>query len=594
MLTLPSQMDALTRSQFLFFTGKGGVGKTSSACATAVQLARGGKRVLIVSTDPASNLDAVLGTALEAVPTPVVGAPHLFGLNIDPAEAARAYRERVVGPYRGVLPNSAISSIEEQLSGACTVEVAAFDEFTGLMSSAETLAAFDHIVFDTAPTGHTLRLLQLPAAWTSFMETNERGSSCLGPLSGLKNQQARYTHALAALSDPARTTLVLVTRPERSALAEAERTRVELDKQGVTNQFLLVNGVFRATDGDDALACRLEAAGQAALREMPVALRALPSHEVALKPYNLVGLDALAAFFVETPAPTEQRAEARADAGTLAPLSGLVDDVAAAGHGLVMFMGKGGVGKTTLAAATAVELASRGLRVHLTTTDPAAHLTHTLTAEVPNLRVSRIDPHAETEAYRQRILERSRSKLDDDAMALLREDLLSPCTEEVAVFHAFSKVVFSARREIVVMDTAPTGHTLLLLDATGSYHRESVRQATGSGLNVGTPLMRLQNPEETRVVVVALAETTPVQEATHLQEDLRRADIEPYAWVINRCLAATNTSDPILRARAQAERRELLRVAQEHAKRLYVVGWSADEPTGIQALRDLMDGPDAT
>jgi arsenite/tail-anchored protein-transporting ATPase len=583
-------IDVLTRpTPFLFFTGKGGVGKTSSACAAALQLARDGKRVLIVSTDPASNLDAVLDTVLEATPTPVEGAPNLFGLNIDPEEAARTYRERVVGPYRGILPDSAVASIEEQLSGACTVEVAAFDEFTGLMSNAATLDAFDHIVFDTAPTGHTLRLLQLPSAWTSFMETNERGASCLGPLSGLKNQQERYTQALSALSDPARTTLVLVTRPERSALLEAERTRIELDKQGVTNQFLLINGVFRASDRDDALARRLEEVGQTALREMPAALRELPSQEVPLKPYNLVGLDALAAFFVEKSAPLATPPEdAIFDMSDFAALSGLVDDVAAAGHGLVMFMGKGGVGKTTLAAATAVELASRGLPVHLTTTDPAAHLEGTLAAEVPNLRVSRIDPHAETEAYRERILERSRPVLDDDAMALLQEDLLSPCTEEVAVFHAFSKVVFSAKREIVVMDTAPTGHTLLLLDATGSYHRESVRQTAGSGVNVGTPLMRLQNPEETRVVVVALAETTPVQEAAHLQEDLRRAHIEPYAWVINRCLAATQTTDPLLRARAHAERAQMRTVADRHADRVYVVPWSADEPTGAQALRDLM------
>lgn len=576
---------------FLFFTGKGGVGKTSSACATALQLARAGKKVLIVSTDPASNLDAVLGTELLATPTAVAGAPNLFGLNIDPEEAARTYRERVVGPYRGVLPESAVASIEEQLSGACTVEVAAFDEFTGLMSEAQTLDAFDHIIFDTAPTGHTLRLLQLPAAWTSFIETNERGASCLGPLSGLKNQQERYARALGALSDPERTTLVLVTRPERSALAEAERTRVELAKQGVTNQFLLVNGVFRASDARDALAARLEAIGAAALDAMAPGLRALPSYTVPLKPYNLVGLDALAGFFA--PASTHERGDEPSGPSTLdediASLSALADEVAEAGHGLVMFMGKGGVGKTTMAAALAVELASRGLPVHLTTTDPAAHLEGTLAEQVPNLRVSRIDPALETQAYRHRVLERSRESLDQDALALLEEDLRSPCTEEVAVFHAFSKVVFSAKREIVVMDTAPTGHTLLLLDATGSYHRETIRQAGSSGLHVRTPLMRLQDPSETRVVIVTLAETTPVQEAAHLQEDLHRAEIEPYGWVINRSLAATRTTDPLLRARATAELDEIRMVTERHAKRVFVVPWSAEEPTGASPLRGLMN-----
>jgi len=578
-------------TRFVFFTGKGGVGKTSAACATGLLLARAGKRVLIVSTDPASNLDAVLGTELRSTPTAIEGAPNLFGLNIDPEEAASTYRERVVGPYRGVLPQSAVASIEEQLSGACTVAVAAFDEFTGLMSRSETVEAFDHIIFDTAPTGHTLRLLQLPAAWTSFIETNQRGASCLGPLSGLKNQQARYAQAFSELSDPDRTTLVLVTRPERNALTEAERTRAELEKQGVTNHFLLINGAFRATAPNDLLAARLEARSQAALQELAPGLRALPSYEVSLKPHNLVGLDALASFFTEGTAGVEQDLAASpvASLDDFAPLSMLADEVAAAGHGLVMFMGKGGVGKTTMAAALAVEIASRGQSVHLTTTDPAAHLEGTLAQTIPNLRVSRIDPHAETAVYRQHILDRSRATLDEDAMALLEEDLRSPCTEEVAVFHAFSRMVFSSKREIVVMDTAPTGHTLLLLDAAGSYHRESMRQARGSGLHVGTPLTRMRDPSETRVVIVTLAETTPVQEAAHLQDDLRRAEIEPYGWIINRSLAATQTTDPVLRTRALAELDQIELVRTRYARRLFIVPWSADDPVGDSSLRRLMN-----
>jgi len=456
------------------------------------------------------------------------------------------------------------------------------------MSHAETNEAFDHIIFDTAPTGHTLRLLQLPAAWTSFIETNQRGASCLGPLSGLKNQQERYAQSLSALSDETQTTLVLVTRPERSALAEAERTRVELEKQGINNQVLLINGVFRATS-NDGLATRLQAVGQKALNAMPAGLRTLRSFEVPLKPFNLVGLEALGSFFTQsTPeANDDNEAQTAKTLGEFTPLSALADEVAAAGHGLVMFMGKGGVGKTTMAAAVAVELASRGLAVHLTTTDPAAHLDGTTGEQVPNLRVSKIDPHAETEAYRKRIIDRSRPDLDAEGMALLEEELKSPCTEEVAVFHAFSKVVFSAKREIVIMDTAPTGHTLLLLDAAGSYHRESVRQA-GSGLHVGTPLMRLQDPSQTWVVIVTLAETTPVQEAAELQEDLRRAQIEPYAWLINRSLAANQTTDPVLRARANAELKEIERVKDTHARRVFMVPWSANDPVGPTELLKLV------
>ncbi len=582
-------------TRFLFFTGKGGVGKTSTACATAIQLAEQGKKVLLVSTDPASNLDTVLGTALGGEPTPIEGVEGLFGLNIDPEEAARAYRERVVGPYRGVLPDESVASIEEQLSGACTVEIAAFDEFTGLMSSKSDADEYDHVVFDTAPTGHTLRLLQLPAAWTSFIETNERGASCLGPMSGLKNQQERYAEAMEVLADGQRTTLVLVTRPEYGALTEAERTRVELEKQGVDNQFLVVNGVFKATDRDDKGALKLEARSQAALDAMADALTELPSYEVPLKPYNLVGLQALRDFFKDADAvevsedseaePTDEAV----DVDTLPRLVEFADELEEAGHGLVMCMGKGGVGKTTVAAALAAELAGRGVPVHLTTTDPAAHIEDALQNEVDNLRVSRIDPQAETEAYRNKVIERSRDDLDEEGLELLKEDLRSPCTEEVAVFHAFSKVVFSAKREIVIVDTAPTGHTLLLLDSTGSYHREMLRQTEDSDVKVGTPLMRLQDPEHTKVLVVALAETTPVQEADHLQEDLRRAEIEPYGWVINRSLAATPTRDPVLRARAREEAVQMKEVVDEHARRVFVVPYAGEEPRGAKALRDLID-----
>ncbi|MFP4601286.1 MAG: arsenical pump-driving ATPase [Persicimonas sp.] len=582
-------------TRFLFFTGKGGVGKTSTACATAIQLAEQGKKVLLVSTDPASNLDTVLGTALGGEPTPIEGVDGLFGLNIDPEEAARAYRERVVGPYRGVLPDESVASIEEQLSGACTVEIAAFDEFTGLMSSKSDADTYDHVVFDTAPTGHTLRLLQLPAAWTSFIETNERGASCLGPMSGLKNQQERYAEAMEVLADGQRTTLVLVTRPENGALTEAERTRVELQKQGVDNQFLVVNGVFRATDRDDRVALKLEARSQQALDAMSDGLAELPSYEVPLKPYNLVGLQALRDLFkgagaVEAVEDNDAKPTDEAvDVDTLPRLVEFADELEEAGHGLVMCMGKGGVGKTTVAAALAAELAGRGVPVHLTTTDPAAHIEDALQDEVDNLRVSRIDPEAETEAYRNKVIERSRDDLDAEGLELLKEDLRSPCTEEVAVFHAFSKVVFSAKREIVIMDTAPTGHTLLLLDSTGSYHREMLRQTEDSDVKVATPLMRLQDPEHTKVLVVALAETTPVQEAAHLQEDLRRAEIEPYGWVINRSLAATPTHDPLLRARAREESVQMKEVVDEHARRIFVVPYAGEEPRGAKALRELID-----
>jgi arsenite/tail-anchored protein-transporting ATPase len=578
-------------TRFLFFTGKGGVGKTSHACAAAVGLADAGKRVLLVSTDPASNLAEVLGTPVGEQPTEIPGASGLRAMNIDPGAAAEAYRERAVGPVRGVLPDAAIRQMEEQLSGACTVEVAAFDEFAALLVDDERIGGYDHVVFDTAPTGHTLRLLQLPAAWSGFLEQNARGASCLGPVAGQADKRVRYAATVEALRDPASTTVVLVSRPDRGALDEAARTHDELAALGLRNQRLILNGIFRASDPTDELAAAIEARADRALRSLPGSLAALPRVEVALQPHNLVGLAALRAL-ASGPGAAIAPEPAGQDAGELdlPHLAKLIDGIAEAGHGLVMLMGKGGVGKTTLAAAIAVELAGRGLPVHLSTTDPAAHLNSALDGEVEGLRVSRIDPEAETRAYRDRVMDSAGRKLDAEGRALLEEDLRSPCTEEVAVFHAFSRIVSEARRGVVVLDTAPTGHTLLLLDTTGAYHREVLRSSGVAPERVTTPMMRLQDPGHTRILLVTLPETTPVTEAAELQTDLRRAGIEPYAWIVNQSLAATETTDPLLAARARAEIPLIRRVRDGLARRTAVVPVLAREPVGAGGLRALVRG----
>ncbi len=588
MSTPERTIEAPTR--FLFFTGKGGVGKTSHACATAVALADAGRRVLLVSTDPASNLAEVLGAEVGTEPREVPGATGLWAMNIDPEAAAAAYRERAVGPVRGLLPEDAIAQMEEQLSGACTVEVAAFDEFAALLVDPARIGGFDHVVFDTAPTGHTLRLLQLPAAWSGFLEQNERGASCLGPVAGQAEQRERYAATVRSLSDPAQTAVVLVTRPEASAMAEAERTSAELAELGLGNQRLIVNGVFRATDPADPLAAALERRAVESLRALPPRLAALARVEVPLKPHNLVGLDALRDLVAEPEslrAAIGSGAEARTD-DVLPPLSALVDEIAAAGHGLVMVMGKGGVGKTSVAAAVAVDLAARGLPVHLSTTDPAAHLSDALAGEVAGLMVSRIDPAVETRAYQERVLATKGKDLDADGRALLEEDLRSPCTEEVAVFHAFSRLVNEARRSVVVLDTAPTGHTLLLLDATGAYHHEVLRTSRMPAERVVTPLMRLRDQEHTRILIVTLPETTPVHEAERLQADLRRAGIEPFGWVVNQSLAATEVTDPVLAHRAAAEVPLIRRVRDELAARTAVVPLLVESPVGPVRLREML------
>lgn len=579
-------------TRFLFFTGKGGVGKTSTACAAALALTEKGRRVLLVSTDPASNLDQVLQVRLSSQPTVVPLVPGLLALNINPEMAAHDYRERVIGPYRDALPSDTIAGMEEQLSGACTVEVAAFDEFTGFIIDQSMATQFDHVIFDTAPTGHTLRLLQLPAAWSGFLAANERGSSCLGPLSGLKTQQEKYAATVAALSDPAQTTLILVTRPDRSSIKEAERTSIELEELGLRNQFLIINGVFRATDRFDAVAMALEKRGTDALAAMPERLQMLPQMQISLRGYNIVGIDALRGLLFESQmiSETTRGEELRKAVSEFPGLSSLVEEIAAARHGLVMVMGKGGVGKTTIAAAIATELARRGLPVHLTTTDPAAHVSAALGANVSGLKVSRIDPEAETASYRKHVIERTGKGLDAAGLALLEEDLRSPCTEEVAVFHAFSRIVSSARRDIVVMDTAPTGHTLLLLDATGAYHREVLKNAGAMSSHLVTPMMRLKDQSFTKVLLVTLPETTPVLEAAQLQNDLRRASIEPYAWIINNCLAVAGATDPLLVKRAVAELEQIREVEQKYAQRVVIVPWMTEEIVGPERLQRLAQG----
>ena len=578
-------------TRHLFFTGKGGVGKTSLACAAAIALADGGKRVLLVSTDPASNLDEVLGVRLSSRPTPVPRVEGLLALNIDPEAAARDYRERMVGPYRGVLPAAAVASIEEQLSGACTTEIAAFDEFSKLLGDRAATTGFDHVIFDTAPTGHTLRLLSLPSAWSGFLDSNTSGASCLGPLAGLQTQRELYAATVEALSDPRMTTVVLVSRPERSSLAEADRTRGELAALGVTNQHVVINGLFKAHNGDDAVALAMERRGQSALAQIPVGLAALRRTEVPLQSFGLVGIPALRAF-ANPRAAFQPKAESLGSNGLLPPaLAELIPVLARQGHGVIMTMGKGGVGKTTIASAIAVELASRGHRVHLSTTDPAAHVDMSLSKTVPNLQVSCIDPEAETKSYRAEVMAATAPTLDEQGRKLLEEDLRSPCTEEIAVFRAFARKVDEGKDGFVVLDTAPTGHTLLLLDATEAYHRQVSHTMSNLPEAVRQLLPRLRDPEFTKILIVTLAEATPVHEAAQLQKDLARASIKPFAWVINQALVPLDLTDPVLLARKQQQHKYVREVVQEHAALVAVVPWMVHEPVGADALRQIVTFP---
>ncbi|MBS7815693.1 arsenical pump-driving ATPase [Wohlfahrtiimonas chitiniclastica] len=574
---------------FLFFTGKGGVGKTSIACATALYLAKQGKNTLIVSTDPASNIAQVFGQKIGSDITNIVAVDNLSGIELSPTDAVAEYKKKIIDPVKDILPADVIASIEEQLSGACTTEIAAFDEFTGILTNKELLAQFDHVVFDTAPTGHTIRMLQLPGAWTDFITDNQSGTSCLGPLAGLEKQQAQYKDAVDVLSDGQQTRLVLVSRAQKTALFEAARTSEELSKIGIQNQFLVVNGILAQSQvGNDALAQAIYTREQESLNNIPTQLKNITTDYLDLKPFNLVGLEAISQLFesVETDATIDNSAIIHPN---YPGLSDLVDELSQKKTGLIMLMGKGGVGKTTMAAAIALRLAENGVDVHLSTSDPAAHLANIVDTTVDHLTVSRIDPKQEIENYKNFVIETSGKGMSADELMVLEEDLRSPCTEEIAVFQAFSKVINEANGKVVVMDTAPTGHTLLLLDATGAYHKEVVKQMEKQNIHQTTPMMHLQDENYTKMILVTLAENTPVSEAEHLQEDLKRAGITPWAWIVNNSIAASKTESQLLMQRAKNEIKQIDLVINKLSQRSAVVPLLADEPIGVNNLRKLFN-----
>ncbi|MBT2684082.1 arsenical pump-driving ATPase [Bacillus sp. ISL-37] len=580
----------VVNTPYLFFTGKGGVGKTSTACATAVALADTGKKVLIVSTDPASNLQDVFDIEIGNQPVEVPSVPNLSACNIDPEESARQYREKVISPYRSALPESVVATMEEQLSGACTVEIAAFDEFSNLLTNQDLISQYDHILFDTAPTGHTLRLLQLPTAWSSFLEESTHGASCLGPLSGLGEKKQLYTSTVKALSDPNMTTLILVARPEPSSMLEAERASAELKEIGMQNQVVIINGLLQNHVEEDPISKAFYDRQRKALADLPKKLKQVGMFSVPFVPFSLTGVDNLRKMFKPATYSAE-RNEVELSEAKLHSLQELIDDFAEKDMRIIFTMGKGGVGKTTMASAIAVGLAEKGLKVHLTTTDPAAHLEYTFQQKdaYRNLTISRLNPKKEVEAYKETVLSQNKDQLDEDALAYLEEDLNSPCTEEIAVFQAFADIVEKSKDEIVVIDTAPTGHTLLLLNSAESYHKEISRSTGNVSESVQNLLPKLRNPEETSVVIVTLPEATPVLEATRLRDDLKRASIEPVWWVINQSLYAQQTTDPILQSRADAEKVWIKRVSEEIAERTSIVPWQPEEKIGYDKMKDLIN-----
>ncbi|PDW00262.1 TRC40/GET3/ArsA family transport-energizing ATPase [Candidatus Chloroploca asiatica] len=603
-------------TQFHFFSGKGGVGKTSMACTTAVHHADAGLRTLIVTTDPASNLSDVFEQAIGHAITPIHAAPNLFAMEIDADQATEEYKDRALAPIRAAFPPAMVAVMEEQMSGPCTAEVAAFDRFTDfIVAPHDAQGQFDVVIFDTAPTGHTLRLIELPVEWSRAIDAADQGSgqTCIGPSAAIQDAKHKYEHAVAAMRDPAATSFTFVLQPEATSLKETRRAMDELSKLGIASQHLIVNAIIPAEEAANPLFAARRTMQQGYLaqiaRELP-----LPTRQMPLLAGEITGMARLRAvgrllFYGDASALVAQVSDGATlpafEADLAAILPRLLPDQ---GRRTIFFAGKGGVGKTVTSCLTAVWLAHQGLKTLLLTTDPAAHLGDVLgvpvgdtiapVAGVPGLFATKIDPKAAGEAYKTRILADAQARgRSPESIAVMQEELDSPCTEEIAAFDLFIEYAAQADWEVIVFDTAPTGHTLRMLELPMDWSQQidvkvfaSVDGAQADEVakaRFGGVIDLMRDPRQSTFAFVLYPEATPILEAARAVEELSSLGIAPGLIVANYVLTEAAATTPFGQARRAMQGRYLSELPSRFAAPVLPIPLLAQEVRGLEFLSDL-------
>ncbi len=609
------------QTQYLFFSGKGGVGKTTMACATAVQEADAGRKTLIVTTDPASNLADTFEQPIGHQVVPIAGVPNLFAMEIDPDKATEEYRDRILGPFRAVMPEDVTKVLEEQFRSPCTTEIASFDRFVDFMDE----DAYDVVIFDTAPTGHTIRLLELPVDWSQFISDSTKGAgqTCMGPVQAIQDSKEKYDRAIRLLNDASRTRFIFVLQPEQTAIFETERSSNELRSIGVHSQEMIVNGILPAEVCDEPLFRSRYDMQQRHLTE--IASRFLvPTRRIYLRDKEVKGIASLRQMAKSLSGQDTHEAGPAflADSIDQANLHSL------SAHGLqrlftptngggkmIFFTGKGGVGKTSMSCVAATHLAQLGFKTLLLTTDPAAHLGQVLDvpvgdypaviASVPNLWASRIDPKKATEEYKAKVIEDARKRYSPDMLAAMREELDSPCTEEMAAFDKFTEYANSTDFDVIVFDTAPTGHTLRLLELPFDYSdqvemmvattKESGDIRAQTRARFEHIIARLKDPEQSVFVSVVYPESTPIIEAYRAMLDLKATGIPTQLVVANQVIPASLSSNAFFANRRAMQIKYLNEIQGRFGTPVLIMPLLDKEIRGVEVLNhaaQLLFAPD--